>query len=870
MPTKVLDLDLAHPPELLEGLTGYGAVYALVRWNDMPVGRVRLPLRLSSNSARTYLTRDQLLAAICPQLDRPFADAWLEHWLGYDGRPNPSPLPSATVAVCTRDRPDDLARCLASLLRLHPDGQQVLVVDSASKGDATRRVVARFEGVRYVREAQPGLDRARNRALREADTEIVAFIDDDATADPHWLAALLRNFDDPEVMCVTGLTMPVELETRAQEDFERAYPFARGFRRKVWDRRALPPSGAGFAGAGVNMALRRRVLDVVGAFDEALDAGTRSLSSGDTDIFAQILSRDYLIVYEQTALNWHRHRRTESELIEQAYSYGAGPYAEFTALWMRDRDPAGLTAAFQWLLWGQLPRLARALLRVPGAEPLYLVAAELRGCPTGPRRYIIEKRQQAANQTSTKEPGGVPHVTADAAQSAPSTARVSQTVGVLPEDAGSNQPTLSVIIPSYNRSASLRLALASLCGQDYPPDRVEVVVVLDGGSDDSAAMLRGADWPFRLRVVEQANQGISAARNTGAAHATGQVLVFMDDDMEARPAFLAAHAAAHVGCDRRVVTGYFVTDMGEGKSYFADQLRNWWGALYRTIGAPGRRRTYTDILGGNMSLPKHLFDQVGGFHVPLLRHMEYELAVRLLAAGAELTFSREAETVHHERSGVRKTLLGKMYEGMDDVIQGQLHPSLRPVLPMARLRRHGRSPIGIIMHLAFRLPASGDRLAAFFERALAPTERVRRYFTWSHLLTGLMIYWYWRGVASKLGSLREVDRFLAERRGTQPEGEFIVRLDGGMAAAAACLDEARPTAAAIYYRDRLIGRIPPLPATEPLAGRHLAAIMRQHFPAALLSALADDHPTGQSLLDARLRQLADAYTRTRKEPEWRV
>lgn len=393
MPTKVLDLDIGDLGEDVENLTGYDAAFVLLRLNGLPLAKLRIPL------TGPRLTREQVFDAAGELAIHPVADAWLDAWLGCLPRLSKAPLPSATVAVCTRDRPDDLARCLQSLVALRHDDYQVLVVDSCTNGDATRQVAAQFPQVRYVREEQPGLDRARNRALRESGAEVVAFIDDDAIADPCWLGALLSNFDDPEVMCVTGLTMPLELETEAQETFEKVYPFARGFTRQVYDRWAVPPAGAGRVGAGANMALRRSVLAEVSPFDEALDAGTSTLSGGDTDMFARILSRGYRIVYDPAALNWHRHRRTSAELMAQAFGYGAGVYAALTALWLREHDLAVFSLALNWLFRDQLPRLVRSLLKRRESPPPALLLAELRGCPVGVRAYLAERRSRAGGFT---------------------------------------------------------------------------------------------------------------------------------------------------------------------------------------------------------------------------------------------------------------------------------------------------------------------------------------------------------------------------------------------------------------------------------------------------------------------------------------
>src|SRR5262249_20614927 len=239
----------------------------------------------------------------------PIAQQRLQAYLELSAEPPTSDQPPpVTVAVCTRDRPNDLERCLRGLLALPARGQELLVVDNAPSGTWTEAVVRRHPGVRYLREEQPGLNHARNHALRAARHEIVAFLDDDATPDPIWLRGLLEPFADPRVLCVTGLTMPLELETPAQEWFERYSPFGRGFERRIFDGSRQTPLAVGPIGAGANMALRREVLDLVGPFDVALDAGTATHSGGDHDMFARILIGGYQIVYQPAALSWHRHR----------------------------------------------------------------------------------------------------------------------------------------------------------------------------------------------------------------------------------------------------------------------------------------------------------------------------------------------------------------------------------------------------------------------------------------------------------------------------------------------------------------------------------------------------------------------------------
>jgi glycosyltransferase involved in cell wall biosynthesis len=386
MPTAVLDLDAEHLPNQIALPARYDHALLLFRWKGKPVGQVSLAVRdgrISGDRIRESLE----------ERSAPILQQWLHDYLECDLRPAVPVLP-ATVAVCTRDRPGDLSNCLVALSRLRDQGQEILVVDSASRSDETRQVVAQFPQARYVRVERPGLDIARNRAMRDARHPIVAFTDDDAEPDPDWLYHLTQGFDDRRILAVTGLTMPLELETPAQEWFERTNGFGRGFTRTVYHGTSHNPFLVGPIGAGVNMALRRETMELVGRFDEALDAGTPTRSGGDHDMFTRILMAGYSIVYEPAALNRHRHRREWEGLRDTIYGYGVGVYSHLTGHLLRNREPRAVWLAMGWLR-EQIPTLFRALLRRPGHVPLDLVLAELRGCAAGPRAYLASRRALA-------------------------------------------------------------------------------------------------------------------------------------------------------------------------------------------------------------------------------------------------------------------------------------------------------------------------------------------------------------------------------------------------------------------------------------------------------------------------------------------
>jgi glycosyltransferase involved in cell wall biosynthesis len=383
MATAVLDLDFENLPAEITGLNSYTCALVLIRIGGRPVGQALLPV-VNGRVGGDEELQDALLYAA----DSGFWEQWLQHYLGMkDPMPAKISLPKATVAVCTRNRTDDLQRCLEALGRLRDDGQELIVVDNCPSSDSTRRLVEDYRNIRYIIEKRPGLDIARNRALREAKYDIVAFTDDDAAPDPEWLRSLIRNFEDPLVLCVTGLTMPIELETRAQEFFQRAGGLGRGFKRTVYDSAYDDPFEGWQAGAGVNMALRRSILENIGPFDEALDVGTPVRGGGDSDIFRRILAAGYRIVYDPDALNWHRHRRDWEGLRRQVNGYESAGFAVWTRSLLMEGELEALTQSRNWLR-RELPALVRSLLRQPGSGPPDLAIARLMGAVAGPWAYL--------------------------------------------------------------------------------------------------------------------------------------------------------------------------------------------------------------------------------------------------------------------------------------------------------------------------------------------------------------------------------------------------------------------------------------------------------------------------------------------------
>ncbi len=287
-----------------------------------------------------------------------------------------------TVAICTRNRTAQLERALRSIDAQNHRPDEVLVIDNAPSSETTRTLlVERFPQYRYIRESIAGLDFARNRALHEAQHEIVAFLDDDAVARPDWTDQLNRTFDDnPRVALCTGHVAAVSQQTPAEKLFEANGGFGRG------DRAVRLPHDAGrrlhglpvpliawavSVGNGTNFAVRRDAALMLGGFDEAFELGEALHGGGDLDMFWRILMAGHELLYQPTARVEHEHRQDLSAVSTQLASHQKALIA-FLVKSLRTTRGGARAGLAVFLAWRVVKPGWRMLRRCVGRDPLPL------------------------------------------------------------------------------------------------------------------------------------------------------------------------------------------------------------------------------------------------------------------------------------------------------------------------------------------------------------------------------------------------------------------------------------------------------------------------------------------------------------------
>jgi GT2 family glycosyltransferase len=202
------------------------------------------------------------------------------------------------VILCTRRRPEALARCLASLQQLRYPDVSVLVIENDTASTEAEVIAIRY-GAEYRLCTRQGLSAARNFGVRLSSSELLAFIDDDATCKPDWLVNAAPLFNNANVQAVTGT---IEFYSGK----ELSHVFDPG--DCIVDRRDPDWFGmANFGGLGLgsNFVVRRSIFDLVGGFDERLGRGAALHCSEENDLLFRIIDAGYSVATCSDAIVRH-------------------------------------------------------------------------------------------------------------------------------------------------------------------------------------------------------------------------------------------------------------------------------------------------------------------------------------------------------------------------------------------------------------------------------------------------------------------------------------------------------------------------------------------------------------------------------------
>jgi glycosyltransferase involved in cell wall biosynthesis len=210
--------------------------------------------------------------------------------------------------------------------------------------------------------------------------------------------------------------------------------------------------------------------------------------------------------------------------------------------------------------------------------------------------------------------------------------------------AGDGEATkLSVIVPTRNRHGSLRRTVAHLCDQDLPSSRYEVIVVDDGSTPPVEANDLGR---AEVRLLRRAGGERSAARNSGAEVARGEILLFVDDDITAQRGLLTAHLTGHRTWPGALAVGAVHLPPAIAETPFGLFRVRLEGADSPVASGPVESPTF--CTAANMSISRARFTQLGGFDSGLISAEDQDLALRHVGCGGRIVFVADAPVIHED------------------------------------------------------------------------------------------------------------------------------------------------------------------------------------------------------------------------------
>jgi glycosyltransferase involved in cell wall biosynthesis len=289
-------------------------------------------------------------------------------------------------------------------------------------------------------------------------------------------------------------------------------------------------------------------------------------------------------------------------------------------------------------------------------------------------------------------------------------------------------PTVSIIIPTYNRPQRLRTCLESLLKLEYPRELWDVIVVNDGG----ATSFDGLDDEFLAQLPIESltieNSGPATARNYGTNGARGDYIAFTDDDCEVQSDWLLSAIETLRSTGTQVVGGTMI-------NAYPDSISAETWQMYISF-VQNQLRTADDqpllLPSNNIIYHRQTFIEIGGFNetFPLPAAEDFEIGYRIIAYGYSQTLTDKMNVIHHHRStplgylnqhfryGRGAYYMGKVMSN-DERLQGvQLRPRRKGqfFLDLANHLRTIHAPIGmwlliILTPIVHRLGHIRERLS---------------------------------------------------------------------------------------------------------------------------------------------------------------
>jgi glycosyltransferase involved in cell wall biosynthesis len=203
-------------------------------------------------------------------------------------------------------------------------------------------------------------------------------------------------------------------------------------------------------------------------------------------------------------------------------------------------------------------------------------------------------------------------------------------------------PFCSIVVPTRNRPAALGTCLRSLARLNYPRDRMEVVVVDDGGVTDLEPVLAPIRAVLDVALLRQEWAGPASARNLGAESAHGELLAFTDDDCAPRPEWLRLLAQRYMAQPTSATGGLTINALSENPYSKVAQMIIDAGYAQCNYGSSALPFFTTN----NLAVPADGFRLAGGFDASFITAEDREFCARWTGDGRKIVYEPDALVDH--------------------------------------------------------------------------------------------------------------------------------------------------------------------------------------------------------------------------------
>jgi GT2 family glycosyltransferase len=287
-------------------------------------------------------------------------------------------------------------------------------------------------------------------------------------------------------------------------------------------------------------------------------------------------------------------------------------------------------------------------------------------------------------------------------------------------------PRVGVVIPTYERCGSLERLLRALCRQTLPSHAYEVIVIVDGSTDGTRELLERFDTPYALTWRWRQNGGRAAACNAGIRLCQSPLVVLLDDDMEPAPECLEAHIACHADGVPRAVMGAAPMVVTPGSPAVVEYVGRKFNRHLATLATAGQRLALRSFYSGNLSVPRRVLGDVGGFDEAFKDYgnEDLELSCRLRAVGVEILFSAAALAHQHYDKTFAELARDNIGKGITAVLLARKHPATFTDLKL-EARNRGSLKRRLALDALVALTRVWPRLVAIVMSAIGTSSRLR-------------------------------------------------------------------------------------------------------------------------------------------------